>query len=60
MDNLRWIYYVERPLNREPDQWFTVVRAETPEGAGEVVRILLAQHDGEITLVRVRAIQVMQ
>jgi hypothetical protein len=54
------IYFVERFVEGTVDEWRTVVRAQTPEGAGEVCRILLAQRDPEIRVIRVRVMEMLQ
>lgn len=46
-------YHVQIQLPGQPDQWFTVARATTPEGAGEIVRVLLSHASSDSGLLRV-------
>ena len=47
-------YEIQLPVTGRSGEYWTVVRAETPEGAAECVRVILAQHDPEIREVTVR------
>lgn len=47
-------YVVLLPLPGHPDGWYAVARAVTPDGAAEVVRVLLAQRAREHTEILVR------
>lgn len=53
-------YSVELPLVGNPGQYFTVCRADTPEGAAEVVRIILSQRDAEVNEICVRVVKQLQ
>lgn len=46
-------YHVQLPLIGHPDGWFTAGRALTPEGAGEIVRILLLYRSSEVSQIRI-------
>ena len=55
MDNsAKYTYAVQVPLLGHPDPWYTVARATTPEGAAEVVRVLLLHRDSLVAAVQVR------
>jgi hypothetical protein len=41
VDNSGLVYYIRIPMDEYTQQWFTVCRAVTPEGAAESVRVLL-------------------
>ena len=45
------VYAVRVPLVGQPDGMYTLVRADTPEGVAEVVRVLFACNDPELTQV---------
>lgn len=46
-------YVVQVPLTGSTDQWFDVARAVTPEGAAELVRVLLTHRSPDVNIVRV-------
>jgi hypothetical protein len=53
MPETRYMYEVQLPLIGSPNVYFPVCRALTADGAAEVVRILLAQRDPDVSEVRV-------
>lgn len=50
-DNVEYI--VQLPLIGHQDDWFDVVRALTPDGAAEVVRILLQYRTPDASTIRI-------
>jgi len=52
-------YIISVETQNAPGAPVPVVRAETPEGAGEIVRILLAQGDGAIMAITIKPERVL-
>lgn len=47
------IYDIQCPLEGRPGEYYTVVRALSPEGAADCVRVILQQRDRRLTEVKV-------
>lgn len=52
MPELQTVYHVRIPMDGQPDGYCTLVRALSPDMAGECVRVLLSCGDPRITEVR--------
>lgn len=46
-------YHVQLQMEASRDAWWTIARAVSPEGAAEVVRVILANLSPDQTLIRV-------
>lgn len=49
----RYEYTIEVTIRGTSDEYVPIARAQTPEGAGEVVRALCANHEPQAQYVRV-------
>ena len=57
MTEKRLVYEVSLPLPGSPGVNFTLLRAETPQGVGEVVEILLRQKDPNVNVILITAVE---